>query len=103
MTRAVPYLYEEGGQVVLCVKVIPRASKNEIGEVLGNELKIKITAPPVDSAANEELIRFLARICKFRKGSILIVSGETSRHKRIRFSSTGLNEIQLALARASSS
>ena len=53
-----------GSQTVvhLHVKAQPRASRNEIGEVLGSELKIKITAPPVDSAANEALLKFFAEL-----------------------------------------
>ena len=44
----------------MSVKLQPRASKNEIGGPLGDELKIKVTAPPVDAAANEALVKFLA-------------------------------------------
>ncbi|HWN97364.1 MAG TPA: DUF167 domain-containing protein, partial [Methylomirabilota bacterium] len=55
-----PYLQVQNDLVLLHVKVQPRASCTEIGEVLGHELKIKITAPPVDSAANEALVKFLA-------------------------------------------
>ena len=46
--------------LLLSVRLQPRASANEIGEALGNELKIRVTAPPVDSAANEALVRLLA-------------------------------------------
>ena len=42
--------------VSLAIKLQPRASANEIGEPLGNELRIKVTAPPVDAAANKALI-----------------------------------------------
>ena len=42
------------------MKLQPRASQNEIGEPLGGELKIKITAPPVEAAANESLVKFIA-------------------------------------------
>jgi len=55
-----PYLREEPDAVWLAIKLQPRASANQIGEPLGNELRIKVTASPVDSAANEELVRFLA-------------------------------------------
>ena len=48
------------GEIWIAVKVQPRASANEVVGEIGNELKIKVTAPPVDSAANEALIRFLA-------------------------------------------
>ena len=54
------FLRETSGGTLLSVKLQPRASKNEIGEPLGNELKIKVTAPPVDAAANQALIELLA-------------------------------------------
>ena len=55
---------ETSGGTLLSVKLQPRASRNEIGEPLGDELKIKVTAPPVDSAANQALIEFLAETLK---------------------------------------
>ena len=69
--------------VLLHVKAQPRASRNEIGQVLGDELKIKITAPPVDSAANDALVRFLAGVLGCPRGAVRLVRGETSRHKVI--------------------
>ena len=67
----------------LRIKVQPRASKNEIGEILGNELKIKVTAPPVDAAANQALIDLLAEKLDCSRGAIQITRGQTSRHKTI--------------------
>jgi uncharacterized protein (TIGR00251 family) len=67
--------------VFLHVKVQPRASRNEIGEPLGRELKVKITAPPVDSAANEALVKFLAEVLGCPRGAIQLERGATSRHK----------------------
>ncbi len=69
--------------VCLSVKVQPRASRNEIAGALGGELKIKVTAPPVDSAANEELVRFLADQLNCAKSSVELLRGQTSRHKVI--------------------
>jgi len=71
------------GEVVLSIKVQPRASRNEICEVVGNELKIRITAPPVDSAANEALVRFLAEKLECAGSSVRLIRGATSRHKTI--------------------
>jgi|ERR1051325_7941276 uncharacterized protein (TIGR00251 family) len=71
----------ESDGVVLSVKVQPRASANEIGEALGNELRIKVTAPPVDSAANEALVRLLAEILDCPRNRIELIRGNTSRHK----------------------
>ncbi len=65
------------------VKLQPRASKNEIGQPLGNELKISVTAPPVDAAANQALVDFLAEKIGCSRGSVQIVRGQTSRHKTI--------------------
>lgn len=77
------FLKSHPGGVYLSIKVQPRASKNEIGEVLGDELKIKVTAPPVDSAANQAVIDLLADTLDCPRGSVKIVKGQTSRHKTI--------------------
>jgi uncharacterized protein len=69
--------------VLLHVKAQPRASRNEIGEVLGTELKIKIAAPPVDSAANEMLIKFLAEVLDCPKNKVQLLRGASSRHKTV--------------------
>lgn len=78
-----PFLKAHREGTLLSVKVIPRASRNEIGEVLGGELKIKITAPPVDSAANRALIEFLAETLSCPKSAVILLRGETSRHKTL--------------------
>lgn len=76
------------GAVELRVKLQPRASKSGIDGPLGHELKIKVSAPPVDAAANQALVELLAEKLKCSKGAIAIVRGQTSRHKAIRI--TGL-------------
>jgi uncharacterized protein len=70
-----------GGRVRFAVRVQPRASTNEIAGVHGDAVKIRLTAPPVDGAANAELIDFLSGIFAVRRQSIRIVGGETSRSK----------------------
>jgi uncharacterized protein len=77
------YLKTQGDGVVLSIKVQPRASKNEIGEAMGAELKVKVTAPPVDSAANEAVLRLLADVLDCPRGSVQLIRGSTSRHKQI--------------------
>ena len=79
--------------VYLTVKVQPRASKNAIAEPLGSELKIKITAPPVDSAANEALVRFLAETLGCSRGAVQLVRGQTARHKVLRIQGLAAEEI----------
>jgi uncharacterized protein (TIGR00251 family) len=77
------FLRETPGGTLLSVKLQPRASRNEIGEPLGDELKIKVTAPPVDSAANQALIELLAEKLGCSRGQVEIVRSQTSRHKTI--------------------
>lgn len=77
------FLQEHPEGVILAVKVQPRASRNEVVGILGDELKIKITAPPVDSAANEALLRFLADTLDCPRGAVRLLRGNTSRRKTI--------------------
>ena len=77
------FLEDHPQGVYLSVKVQPRASRNEIGEAHGDELKIKVTAPPVDSAANEALRRLLADTLGCPRSAVQLVRGATSRHKQV--------------------
>lgn len=70
------------------VRVIPRASRNEIEGVTGNALKVRVTAPPVEGAANDALIELLAETLKIRKSQVEIVAGQSSQQKMV--SITGL-------------
>jgi len=70
--------------VTLAIKLQPRASKNEIGEPQGPELRIRVTAPPVDAAANEALLQLLADTLTCPRGKVELVRGHTARHKIVR-------------------
>ena len=65
------------------VKALPRASANEIAGVAGDELKIKVTAPPVDAAANECLLRFVAEKLDCPRNRVELLRGHKSRHKTL--------------------
>lgn len=69
------------GGVLLHLFVQPKASKNEIIGPHNNELKIKITSPPVDGQANEAVIRFIAKTLSISKNEVQLIRGESSRHK----------------------
>ena len=73
-----------GDTLVLSVYVQPRASKNQISGIQGEELKIRLTSPPVDGAANKLCREFVANLFNVSKSSVEIISGEASRHKRLR-------------------
>jgi uncharacterized protein len=70
--------------VLLAIKLQPRASANEIGVPLGTELRVKVTAPPVDAAANEALVRLLAETLDCPRNRVELVRGHTSRHKSVK-------------------
>ncbi len=69
--------------VVFKIFVQPRSSKNIIVGVHGDALKIKLTAPPVEGAANKACIRFLSKSLNIPKSNLEIISGQTNRTKRV--------------------
>jgi hypothetical protein len=66
------------------VRVQPRASKNGISRLEDGTFKIRLTAPPVDGAANEALIAFLSATFSVSRSSVEIISGQSARQKIIR-------------------
>ena len=90
------YLKAQTDGLMLSVKVQPRASHNEIGGALGNELRIRVTAPPVDAAANEALVRLLAETLGCPRRQVELVRGHTSRHKTFKLHGVS---VETALAR----
>jgi len=75
------------------VKVHPRAKKNAVAGVVGDALKLALTAPPVEGKANEACVRFLAELLQVARASVTIAAGESSRNKVIRVS--GLTAVQV--------
>ena len=76
-------LSEAPGGVYLQVVVQPRSSKTCIVGLQGEELKLKLTPPPVEGAANKLCCEFVARLCGVAKSKVRLVSGDKSRHKRL--------------------
>ncbi len=72
-----------GTALRFAVRVQPRAARNEVAGVQGVALKVRLNAPPVDGAANEALVRFLARALGVAPRQVRIVSGATARLKTI--------------------
>lgn len=70
---------------MISVRVVPRAAKDGIAGVMGNEaLKVRIQAPPVEGKANACLVKFLAKHWNIPRADIEILSGMTGRRKRLR-------------------
>jgi len=66
------------------VKVHPRAKNNSITGEIGGALKLALTAPPVDGAANQACVEFFAKSLKVPRSSVTIASGERNRRKVVR-------------------
>ncbi len=89
--------------VSLIVHLNPRSSANRIKAWENGRLLVSVTAPPVDGAANKALAEFLSSSLGFRKSDLRILSGETSRTKRISIDNVEeadvMNRIQEAIER----
>ena len=85
---------EKDGAFVIAVRVIPKSSKSEIVGEMDGALKVKINAPPVDGAANAELIKVLAKRLRVAKSAVEITNGQTSRCKQVRIS--GISQADLS-------
>jgi len=77
--------------IVFKVLVQPRSSKNMIAGLHDEELKIKLTAPPVDNAANQMCLKFLAKSLGVSRSTLEIIAGHNSRHKQILLRSDHIN------------
>lgn len=78
------WLHSRDDGVVIHLLVQPRASKNEIVGAQGEELKLRLTSPPVEGAANRLCCEYLAKRLGIAKSAVVLEAGEASRHKRLR-------------------
>ena len=97
-----PWLTETPEGLVIKLFVQPRSSKNAVAGIHGGALKLKLTAPPVDNAANKQCVKYLSKCLNIPKTSIEVLSGQTSRNKQVLIRQTlnikALAEKLLALA-----
>jgi len=85
MTAPMPLsIKADAAGITFDVQVVPRASRVRLGPVIGDRLKIQLTAPPVDGAANDALRDALARALGVPRSAVRIVRGESSRKKTVR-------------------
>lgn len=84
---------EKDRGLTFAVRIIPRASRSEIAGEYNGALRIRIAAPPVDGAANRELVRLLAKTFKLPQNAVEIISGTGSKNKIVHI--TGANSAQL--------
>jgi uncharacterized protein (TIGR00251 family) len=70
--------------ITFAVRVVPRASRSGVAGMYDGALRVRVAAPPVEGAANEELSRFLARALGVAPSAVEITSGHASKNKRVR-------------------
>lgn len=99
MTEQKIHCTQHEGAIVFAVRVVPRASQSAIAGVHDGALRVRVAAPPVDGAANEELARILARALGVPRRAVEITSGHASKLKRVRVAGADYAKLE-SLARA---
>lgn len=98
-------LQQHADSVTIRVRVRPKARRERISGVLGEALKLELTAPPTDGEANEACVRFFAEFLKVPRSSVTIAAGLTNRNKVVRIARADANAVErtirAALARVS--
>jgi uncharacterized protein (TIGR00251 family) len=80
----VSFVREDADGITLDVLVSPRASRDRVGPVHGDRLKLAVTAPPVDGEANAAVARVLAQALGVARGAVEVIAGASSRRKTVR-------------------
>ena len=75
---------QQGRTLTFAVRVVPRASRSEIGGEHDGALRVRIAAPPVDGAGNRELIRVIAKALKVPQHAVEIIAGTNSKNKTVK-------------------
>ncbi len=91
-------LREEADGVSFEVRVQPRSSKTEISGIQDGVLRVRLTSPPLDGAANKQCIELLSRKMKIPKRAIRIASGAKARSKRLKILGLGVEEMRNILS-----
>ena len=82
---------------VLSVIVVPRAARSAIEQLADGSIQVRVTAPPIDGAANVALLRFLAGVLDVPRSRLEIIGGASSRRKRITVSGLAPDELETRL------
>ena len=87
--------------VRITVYIQPRAKRTEVAGRHGADLKIRVAAPPIDQAANEALLAFVAQTLGLRRRDVRLIAGATSRRKVLEIEGIAADRIQLLLEKTS--
>ena len=91
-------LQQRGADVLLPVTVQPRASRNAVAGLHGNALKLLLTAPPVEGAANQACLRLLADLLGVSRARLSIIRGIKARHKLICIADMSVDTLRTRLS-----
>jgi uncharacterized protein (TIGR00251 family) len=91
---------ERDGALTVDVQVVPRASRAAVGPAVGDRLRVAVTAPPVDGAANEAVVEALAAAFGVRRAAVTIVRGAQGRRKTVRIAGATRAALDRLLAAA---
>jgi uncharacterized protein (TIGR00251 family) len=83
--------------VLVDLHIVPNAKKSEIVGTHGDALKVRVAAPPVDGAANDEICRFIAKLVGVPRSAVTIVRGQTSKAKTVSVAGASLQKVQAVL------
>lgn len=86
MTRSRPACQWQGDDLIIVLQVQPRAARDQWLGLHGAAYRVRITAPPVDGRANAHLICYLAEVFGVTKSDVLLLAGDSGRHKRCQVS-----------------
>jgi uncharacterized protein len=88
------------GGASFAVKVHPRARRDAVTGLVGDAIKLDLTAPPIAGKANESCINFLAELLEVSRSSVTIAAGQNSRNKIIRITGRTAEEVRARLCDA---
>ena len=90
---------ERDGALVVDIQVVPRASRAAVGPAVGDRLRVAVTAPPVDGAANAAVIEALAEAFGVKRAAVTILRGLTGKRKTVRVAGATRAALERMLAR----
>src|SRR5215813_2136273 len=80
----VPFLRDDGEDLLIAVRAVPGASRDEIAGTIGDRLKVRVAAPPQDGRANKAVCTLIARALGIRAAAVTIDRGHGARDKTVR-------------------
>lgn len=92
-------IVEKPGSIEIAVRVVPRASRTEVVGEMDGAVKVRVSSPPVDGAANTEIVKLFAKLLGVSRSAVEMVSGQTSKTKRIRINGVEAAQFQDAVFR----